>query len=92
LLNASNPITSTLSPSNLFLLSFIAYCVAPISFSMVSEADRALAAADTPIIEEGRNDSGVESNAPATSSSVTLAVIKMAYHKVPEMSDYWKKS
>jgi hypothetical protein len=91
-LSASSPITSALSPSNLLLLPFAAYCAAPTSLSMVSEADRTLAAADTSTIDEGRNDSGVESNAPVTSSSMTLAVIKMADNKVPEMSDYWKKS
>jgi hypothetical protein len=56
---------------------------------MAGEADRTLAAADTPAIDEGMNDSGTESDAPVTSSSsVTLAVIKMADDKVPEMSDY----
>jgi hypothetical protein len=59
---------------------------------MAGEADRTLTAADMPTIDEGRNDSGAESDAPTTSSSVTLAAIKMADNKVPEMSDYWKKS
>jgi hypothetical protein len=59
---------------------------------MASEADWALAAADTPAIDEGRNDSGAKSNAPLTSSSVTLAVIKMADNKVLDQSNYWKKS
>jgi hypothetical protein len=58
---------------------------------MVGEADQTLAAADTPTIDEGRNDSGAESNALVT-SSVTLAIIKMADNRVPDMSDYWKKS
>jgi hypothetical protein len=59
---------------------------------MAGEADRTLTAADMPTIDEGRNDSGAESDALTTSSSVTLATIKMADNKVPEMSDYWKKS
>jgi hypothetical protein len=59
---------------------------------MVGEADWTLATADTPAVDEGRNDSGAESDAPTTSSSVTLAIIKMVDNKVPEMSDYWKKS
>jgi hypothetical protein len=59
---------------------------------MVGEADRTLAATDMPTIDEGRNDSRAESDAPVTSSSMTLAIIKMADHKVHEMSDYWKKS
>jgi hypothetical protein len=42
-------------------------------------------------VDEGKNDSRAESNALATSSFVTLAIIKMADNKVPEISDYWKK-
>jgi hypothetical protein len=55
---------------------------------MASEADRTLATANTSAVDEGRNDSGVESDAPVTSSSMTLPVIKMTDNKVPEMSDY----
>jgi hypothetical protein len=59
---------------------------------MVGEANRTLAAADTPTVVEGRNDSGAERDAPVTSSSsVTLAIVKMVNNIVPEMSDYWKK-
>jgi hypothetical protein len=57
---------------------------------MAGEADRTLAVADTPAIDEARNDSRAESDTPATSSSVTHGVIKMADNRVPEMSDYWK--
>jgi hypothetical protein len=87
----SSPITSALSPSNLLLLPFTTNYAAPTSLSMVGEADQTHATVDTPIVDEDRNDSGVKSDAPVTSSSVTLAVIKMADNKVPEMSDYWKK-
>jgi hypothetical protein len=59
---------------------------------MAGEADRTLAVADTPAVDEGRNDSRAESDTLATSSSVTHAVIKMVDNRVPEMSDYWKKS
>jgi hypothetical protein len=59
---------------------------------MVGEADQTHATVDTPVVDEDRNDSGVKSDAPVTSSSATLAVIKMADNKVPEMSNYWKKS
>jgi hypothetical protein len=58
---------------------------------MAGAADQTLAAADMPATDEGRNVSGVKSDAPVT-SSMTLAIIKMAVNKVPEMSDYWKKS
>jgi hypothetical protein len=59
---------------------------------MASEADRTLAAVDTPTVDEGRNDSGAESDAPVTFSTMAFAVIKMANNKVPELSDYRKKS
>jgi hypothetical protein len=64
----------------------------PLLSPWTGEADWTLATADTPTVDEGRNNSGAESDALVTSSSVTLAVIKMADNKVPEMSDYWKKS
>jgi hypothetical protein len=55
---------------------------------MAGEADQTLAATDTLAVDEGKNDSGVESDTPVTSSSVTLAVIKMVDNKVLDMSDY----
>jgi hypothetical protein len=55
---------------------------------MAGEIDQTLVATDTPAIDEGRNDSRVESDALATSSSSTHAVIKMADNRVSEMSDY----
>jgi hypothetical protein len=64
------------------LLPFTAYYAAPTSLSIVGEADRTLASTDTAAIDEGKNDSGVKSDAPMTSSSTTLAVIKMADSKV----------
>jgi hypothetical protein len=90
-LSAFSPITSALSPSSLLLFPFTAYCAAPTSLSMAGEADRTLAAADTPAIDKGKNNSGAESDTLATTSA-TLAVIKMADNKVPKMFDYWKKS
>jgi hypothetical protein len=59
---------------------------------MVGVADQTLAAANTPAVDEGRNNSKAESDALVTSSSASLAVIKMANNKDPEMSDCWKKS
>jgi hypothetical protein len=58
---------------------------------MAGEIDQTLVATDTPAIDEGRNDSRVESDALVTSSSSsssTHAVIKMADNRVSEMSDY----
>jgi hypothetical protein len=52
---------------------------------MAGEADRTLATTDTPTVDEDRNDSRAESNAPVTSSSVTLAIIKMVDNKVPDL-------
>jgi hypothetical protein len=34
----------------------------------------------------------MESDAPATSSSATVATIKMVDSKIPDIADYWKKS
>jgi hypothetical protein len=57
---------------------------------MAGEIDQTLVATDTPAIDEGRNDSRVESDALVTSSSSssTHAVIKMADNRVSEKSDY----
>jgi hypothetical protein len=58
---------------------------------MAGEIDQTLVATDTPAIDEGRNDSRVESDALVTSSSSsssTHAVIKMVDNRVSEMSDY----
>jgi hypothetical protein len=48
---------------------------------------------DLPIIDkladdDAKNDSGAESAATMTSSSATLAAIKLAGNKVPEMTGY----
>jgi hypothetical protein len=59
---------------------------------VAGEADQTLIIADTPTVDEGRNDSGAKSNTMVTSSSTTLGIIRMVDNKVPEMSDYWKKS
>jgi hypothetical protein len=64
----------------------------PIFYYFPSLLTSTLVAADMLAIDEGRNDSKVKSNTLMTSSSVTLAIIKMADNRVPEMSDYWKKS
>jgi hypothetical protein len=39
-----------------------------------------------------KSNSGMESEAPTTSSSTTLSAIKMADNQIPEISNYWKKS
>jgi hypothetical protein len=87
-----SPITSALSPSHLLLLPFPTHCVAPSSLSMAGEADQTLHAAEKPTSNEGKSDSGTESDIPMTSSSITIAAIKIANKIVPDMSDYWKKS
>jgi hypothetical protein len=55
---------------------------------MAGEANWTLAAANTPTVDVGRNDSRAESDAPVTSSSATLAIIKMVDNKVPDLSEY----
>jgi hypothetical protein len=47
---------------------------------------------DTPASDDTQSDSGVESIASATSSSLTLAATKMVDRKVSEMSDFFKKT
>jgi hypothetical protein len=59
---------------------------------MAGEADQ-----NPPVITElagggNKSDSRMESDAPATSSSATLAAIKMADNQIPEITDLWKKS
>jgi hypothetical protein len=39
-----------------------------------------------------KTDSRIESDAPATSSSATMAAIKMTDKKISEIYDYWNKS
>jgi hypothetical protein len=78
-MSASNLITPILSPSNILLLHI--YCSlrrSHFSLSMVGEADQ-----NPPIITEpaggsNKSDSGMEKDALATSSSATLATIRMA--------------
>jgi hypothetical protein len=71
---------------------FTAYCTAPVSHSMTAESADNLPITDKPLGDDAQSDSRVESAAPATSSSPTLAATKMADEKVPEMSDFFKKT
>jgi hypothetical protein len=59
---------------------------------MAGEADKNPPITTEPIIDGNKSVSGMESDAPATSSSMTLAAIKMADNQIPEIVDYWKKS
>jgi hypothetical protein len=67
-----------------YFLRYLPRC-SHFSLSMVSEADQTLHAANKPIADEGKNDSKTKSEALITSSSVTLAVIKMADNKGPDV-------
>jgi hypothetical protein len=87
-MSASNPIASH---SFAFQL-FTAYCTASISHSMVVETAHDLPITDAPTGDDVQSDSGAESIASATSSSPTLAATKMTDRKVPEMSDFFKKT
>jgi hypothetical protein len=71
---------------------FTARCTAPVSHSMAAETTHDLSIANKPIDDDTQSDSGAESAAPSTSSSSTLAATKMADRKVPEMSDFFKKT
>jgi hypothetical protein len=59
---------------------------------MAGEADQNLPVATDPAIGSNKSDSETETDALATSSSATVAAIKMAGNQIPEISDYWKKS
>jgi hypothetical protein len=59
---------------------------------MVGEADQNPPAITEPATSGNKSDSGIESDASATSSSATLATIKMADNQIPEITDFWKKS
>jgi hypothetical protein len=59
---------------------------------MAGEADQNLPVATDPAIGSNKSDSGTETDALATSSSATVAAIKMAGNQIPKISDYWKKS
>jgi hypothetical protein len=59
---------------------------------MAGEADQNPLAVTKPIVSDNKSYSGTESDAPTTSSSTTMATIKMVYNKIPDIADYWKKS
>jgi hypothetical protein len=86
---------STFSPitSHSFAFQlFIACYTAPVSHSMAAETTYDLPITNKPVGNDAQSDSGVESVAPTTSSSPTLAVTKMTDIKVPKMSDFFKKT
>jgi hypothetical protein len=87
-MSASSPITSHFFTFQLFT----ACCTAPVSHSMAVETAHDLPITDTPISDDAQSDSGVESAAPVTFSSLTLATTKMAGRKVLEMNDFFKKT
>jgi hypothetical protein len=88
-MSASSPIASH---SFAFQL-FTACCTTPISHSMVAETAHNLPITDAPVGNDAQSDYfGVESAAPVTSSSPTLAATKMVNRKVPKMSDFFKKT
>jgi hypothetical protein len=59
---------------------------------MVAKTAHDLLITDKPAGDDAQSDSRAESAAPLTSSSPTLASTKMADRKVPEMSDFFKKT
>jgi hypothetical protein len=78
----------SLSAFQSYTPSFTACCAAPTSHDMASEADQTPHAADKPTADEGKSNSGMESNAPVTSSSATLDAIKIADKTIHDMADY----
>jgi hypothetical protein len=71
---------------------FTACCTSPVSHSMAAETTHDLPIADKPVGDDAHSDSEAEGAAPTTSSAPTLAATKMADRKVPEMSDFLKKT
>jgi hypothetical protein len=69
-----NPITSTLSPSNLLLLLFTTRCVVPVSHSMAEETAHDLPIADKATDGDAQSDSGTESAAPTSSSPTKRSI------------------
>jgi hypothetical protein len=59
---------------------------------MAGEGDQTLCAADEPIIDEDKGNSGMESDIPMAVSSSNMAATKIADKVIPDMSNYWKKS
>jgi hypothetical protein len=87
-MSASSPIASH---SFAFQL-FAACCTAPISHSMAAKTAHDLPITDKPDGDDTQSDSGVERTTPTTSSSPTIATTKISDRKVPEMSDFFKKT
>jgi hypothetical protein len=63
-----------------------------LSLSMAGEADQNPLIVTELAADDNKSDSGMESGILTTSSSTTVAAIKMADNQIPEISDYWKKS
>jgi hypothetical protein len=59
---------------------------------MAGEADQNPPVATEPTAGGNKSNSEMESDALATSSSATMATIKMVDNKIPDIADYWKKS
>jgi hypothetical protein len=84
---------SSLNASHSFGFQLFTACyTAPISHSMVAKIAHDLSIANTPTDDDAQSDSGAESAASVTSSSPTLATTEMVDRKVPEMSDFFKKT
>jgi hypothetical protein len=59
---------------------------------MAGEADQNPPVTTELTVDSNKSDSGTKSDALTTSSSVTLAAIKMVNNQISEIADYWKKS
>jgi hypothetical protein len=92
-MSESSPITPILPPSNLLLLH-IYYSLrrSHFSLSMVGEANQNPPIITEPAAVDNKSDSRMKSDAPTTSSSASLAAIKMTDNQIPEITDFWKKS
>jgi hypothetical protein len=87
-MSVSSPIASYSFAFQLFTACY----TTSTSPSMAAETTHDLPIVDAPTGDDAQSYSGAESIALATSSSPTLATTKMADRKVPEMSDFFKKT
>jgi hypothetical protein len=86
------PVPSLLLSNFLLLQIYCSPRRSYFSLSMAGEADQNPPVAIEPTASGNKSNSRLESDAPATSFSATVAAIKMADNKILDIANYWKKS
>jgi hypothetical protein len=90
-LSTSCPI---ISHSRLPIFSYYSHlcCATPVLNSMVTESTSNLLPTNPSIDDDAGGDSGAESTAMTTSSSLTCGASMMAKGEIPELTDFFKKT